>query len=166
MDEARRVVEDRRKVYGSPLPNHQRIANLWSAYLETDIEPHQAAMCMALVKVARLIESPDHHDSIVDYHGYGDVYAAIRREVASEPIFSDSLAKRVGRLKSDIAAHDAEQKREPVYCTQHTRLTEKCLDPLCPIHGDRMPAETPAKACTCPEFAPEADAHCPIHGVV
>ena len=31
---------------------HQRIANLWSAYLDHDIQPEQVALCLALVSVA------------------------------------------------------------------------------------------------------------------
>ena len=67
LDEAKRLINnDRQKDYGRPEINHTRIANLWSAFLETDITPAQVAMCMSLVKVARLIESPKHLDSYVD----------------------------------------------------------------------------------------------------
>ena len=31
---------------------HQRIAQLWSAYLDHEIQPEQAALCLALVSVA------------------------------------------------------------------------------------------------------------------
>ena len=70
----------RGSAYGSPLVNHQRIAELWSAYLRTEIKPEQAAMMMALVKVARLIQSPDHADSIHDLAGYVEVYRQIINE--------------------------------------------------------------------------------------
>jgi len=70
---------DRNKNYGSPLVNHQRIAGLWSIWLETEITPAQAAMCLALVKVARLIETPDHLDSFID----GAAYFSIAGEIAN-----------------------------------------------------------------------------------
>lgn len=70
----------RGSAYGSPLINHQRIADLWSAYLRTEITAEQAAMCMALVKVARLIQSPDHADSLHDLAGYVEVYRQIINE--------------------------------------------------------------------------------------
>ena len=70
----------RGSAYGSPLVNHQRIADLWSAYLRTEIKPEQAAMMMALLKVARLIQSPDHADSIHDLAGYVEVYRQIINE--------------------------------------------------------------------------------------
>ncbi len=69
---------DRNKNYGTPLVNHQRIAQLWSVWLETEITPAQAAMCLALVKVARLIETPDHLDSFID----GAAYFSIAGEIA------------------------------------------------------------------------------------
>jgi hypothetical protein len=73
----------RGSAYGSPLINHQRIADLWSAYLRVNVTPEQAAMCMALVKVARLIQSPDHADSIHDLAGYVEVYRQIMNESES-----------------------------------------------------------------------------------
>jgi hypothetical protein len=68
---------DRNKNYGTPLTNHQRIASLWSVWLETPITPAQAAMCLALVKVARLIETPDHEDSSIDLAAYAAIYGEI-----------------------------------------------------------------------------------------
>jgi len=80
LKEASRLTHgDRNKNYGDPLTNHQRIAALWSVYLETEITPAQAAICLALVKVARLIESPDHIDSFID----GAAYFAIAGEIAN-----------------------------------------------------------------------------------
>jgi len=67
----------RGSVYGDPLANHKRIAGLWSVFLETDVTPAQAAMCMALVKVARLVETDNHADSITDAVGYLECYRRI-----------------------------------------------------------------------------------------
>lgn len=81
LDEAKRLTHgDRNKNYGKPLTNHTRIAGLWSIFLEQEITPAQAAMCLALVKVARLIETPDHLDSFVD----GAAYFGIAGEIATE----------------------------------------------------------------------------------
>ena len=55
LDEAKRLTHsDRQDTYGDPLTNHQRIADLWSVYLETEITPSQVALCLCLVKIARL----------------------------------------------------------------------------------------------------------------
>jgi hypothetical protein len=66
--------------YGNPAVNHARIANLWTAYLRVKITPAEAAMCMALLKVARLIETPNDEDSIHDLAGYVEVYRRIVNE--------------------------------------------------------------------------------------
>ena len=64
------IVGDRNSDYGDPLENHARIANLWQVVLGIPIRPDQAALCMALVKVARLVHTPDHEDSWIDAAGY------------------------------------------------------------------------------------------------
>jgi len=82
LKEAHRLTHgDRNKNYGSPLVNHQRIAQLWSVWLETEITPAQAAMCLALVKVARLIETPDHLDSFVDLAAYASIAGEIETDI-------------------------------------------------------------------------------------
>jgi hypothetical protein len=82
LDEAKRLTHgDRNKNYGKPLTNHTRIAGLWSIFLETEITPAQVAICMGLVKVARLIESPDHLDSFVDLAAYSAIAGEIESEI-------------------------------------------------------------------------------------
>lgn len=81
LDEANRLTHgDRDKNYGTPKTNHERIAALWSVVLEHPVTPAQVALCMAQVKVARLIETPTHLDSFVD----GAAYLAISGELATE----------------------------------------------------------------------------------
>jgi hypothetical protein len=80
LSEASRLTHgDRNKNYGDPFTNHQRISALWSVFLETEITPESAAIMLALVKVARLIESPDHLDSFID----GAAYFSIAGEIAT-----------------------------------------------------------------------------------
>ena len=69
-DEVITTLQQRGSVYGHPFYNHKRIAGLWSAYLDFPITPHQAALCMALVKVARLAETASHEDSVKDLLAY------------------------------------------------------------------------------------------------
>jgi len=79
LNEASDTVKDRGLIYGSPAINHLRIAQLWSAYLERSIEPHEVAVCMLLVKISRLQETPSHIDSYLDAASY----AAIAGELAT-----------------------------------------------------------------------------------
>jgi hypothetical protein len=78
LDEAKRLTSsDRQEVYGDPHINHKRIADLWSAYLETEISPSQVALCLCLVKIARLIETPEHLDSYIDLAAYSAIAGEI-----------------------------------------------------------------------------------------
>jgi len=63
LNEARATIQDRGVDYGHPQDTMSRTASLWSAFLEVPLEPHQVAMCMALVKVARSMETakPDNY---------------------------------------------------------------------------------------------------------
>jgi hypothetical protein len=69
-DQARILTQDRGRVYGSPYTNHKRIAQLWSGILDIPITPHQVVLCMVGLKIARLVETPTHHDSVADSVAY------------------------------------------------------------------------------------------------
>lgn len=70
---------DRNDAHGDPLPNHARIATIWSAILGIEVSPTQAALCMAGMKLARLAHDPTHGDSSIDLAAY----AAIAGELAT-----------------------------------------------------------------------------------
>jgi hypothetical protein len=84
-DEAKSIVAgSRRKAYGSPERNFSRIATLWNAHLTNlgiidgvsrRLHPEDVSMLMLLMKMARLTETVDHRDSIVDLTGYALTYA-------------------------------------------------------------------------------------------
>ena len=48
------VTGQRQQDYGDKYQNHKNISELWSSYLGTKISAHDVAICMLLVKVARL----------------------------------------------------------------------------------------------------------------
>jgi hypothetical protein len=73
---ARLTAKDRQKIYGDPRTNHCRIADLWTIYLEHEITPQQVAICMALVKVARLMET-ETEDSFIDLAAYASIAGEI-----------------------------------------------------------------------------------------
>lgn len=72
------VTTARQAVYGHPFDDYSRTAKLWSAVLGAEVTPEQAALCMIMVKISRLVNSPDHRDSQVDVAGYIKVYNMIR----------------------------------------------------------------------------------------
>ncbi len=77
LKEADDIRGQRGSVYGHPYTNHKRISELWSAYLDHPITPSQVALCMALVKVSRLTESPNHSDSVIDALAYISIYQTV-----------------------------------------------------------------------------------------
>lgn len=82
LDRAKSVVfTDRQENYGHPARNFGRIARLWNAYIgeysELRLGQEDVAIMMILMKIARLIETPDHEDSVVDIAGYAESYARI-----------------------------------------------------------------------------------------
>jgi hypothetical protein len=74
LDEVKGTLHERGRIYGSSRTNHERISELWTGYLGDYISPMQVSMCMLLVKVSRLTESPNHQDSIKDILGYAAIY--------------------------------------------------------------------------------------------
>ena len=56
--------------YGNPNVSLLRIAQLWSAYLDRGIEPHEVAICMALLKISRITEQAQSKDSYYDLINY------------------------------------------------------------------------------------------------
>ncbi len=78
------AITDRQSSYGTPASNFARVAAFWNAILsdklkgEHPISAADVAMMMSALKLARLVNSPDHLDSAVD----GAAYLALLAEVA------------------------------------------------------------------------------------
>lgn len=73
------VTGDRDREHGDATSSFHRIAALWSILLNTDVDAHQVAMCMAALKLSRLVTKPDSEDNWVDLAGY----AALGSELAT-----------------------------------------------------------------------------------
>lgn len=69
LTEAKAIIQDRGLDYGHPSDNMSRTARLWSAFLEMPITDYQVASCMALVKLARSMESAK-VDTYIDASAY------------------------------------------------------------------------------------------------
>lgn len=70
---------DRAKEYGDALEMHKRIAAGWSEILGVEVRAHEVALCMAWLKISRLVEKPDHADSYVDLVAYGALAGEIQK---------------------------------------------------------------------------------------
>ena len=77
------LVDGQRAIdYGDKTLNHQNIADLWNAYLGTEISAHDVAICMLLVKVARL-KNMCTDDCYVDIAGYAGIAGEISKKETS-----------------------------------------------------------------------------------
>lgn len=70
---------ERHQDYGEARDNFADIGQLWERVLGVPVSPEQYALCMVLVKVARLVSNPGHEDSWLDICGY----AALGGEIAT-----------------------------------------------------------------------------------
>jgi hypothetical protein len=76
---------DRQASHGDPADTHRRIAGLWNAWLaargvEAALTAGDAAVMMALMKLARVAGNPGHLDSYVDAAAYVGIAAECRSQ--------------------------------------------------------------------------------------
>lgn len=77
-EEAKRILIERREVYGSATDAFRRIALAWTAVLDHDITPVDVARCMAALKLIRDALNPDHRDSLIDLINYADIAETLK----------------------------------------------------------------------------------------
>ena len=73
------INRDRAATYGDAFAMHSQIAFMWGAILKCTIRPHQVALLMAALKLARAAHNPKHEDNFIDLCGY----AALASEMAN-----------------------------------------------------------------------------------
>jgi Domain of unknown function (DUF6378) len=73
--EAAEINIDREQKYGSPVPNMEVLALLWSICFGVEVSPQQAAMGCVLLKCMREMQSkyPDHQENLEDICGFVNV---------------------------------------------------------------------------------------------
>lgn len=89
MTEAQDIIYgDREQTYGAPDLNLESIAQLWTVYVQrkavaqrtTMLNVDDVCQMMILLKTARLINNPSHHDSLVDQVGYAGLMERCQNE--------------------------------------------------------------------------------------
>lgn len=71
LSEAERLVNGDRNIdYGDPIDDFRRTGKMWSAYLGVDVEPHDVAALMGMLKLSRIRWSPEKRDHWADLAGY------------------------------------------------------------------------------------------------
>lgn len=86
---------DRNKSYGDPYINLQRTANIWKEILGCEVNASQVALCMVGIKMARLVETPNHLDSFVDGAAYMAIAGEVYKEKNDEHTETDSTEVKV-----------------------------------------------------------------------
>jgi len=82
------VLKDRNNEYGKPEDSFGVIANFWSVYLGRKVYPHDVAMMMSLLKIARIKGNKGYADGYIDLAGYAACGAECAMpECDAEPIF-------------------------------------------------------------------------------
>ena len=76
------VTKDRAATHGDAERNFGLIAAYWSAHLNRNIKPHDVAVMMTLLKLARARSNPKHTDNWIDGCGY----LALGGEAAAEEV--------------------------------------------------------------------------------
>ena len=79
LTEAKATIQDRGMDYGHPSDNMSRTARLWSAYLEMPLTDYHVATCMALVKLARSMETAK-VDTYIDAAAYMAIAGQLHTE--------------------------------------------------------------------------------------
>jgi Domain of unknown function (DUF6378)/Domain of unknown function (DUF4406) len=82
LDDAKKLVYGpRQESYGHPYADFSRTGKMWAAILGIpEVTPEQVALCMITLKISRLCQTPDHHDSQIDMAGYAGTYALVREK--------------------------------------------------------------------------------------
>ena len=97
LKEANELISGKRHTdYGNKLTNHRNIAALWSIFLRKTITPHDVAMCMALVKVARLMHAHK-KDSYLDLAAYAAIAGEIEARTNKDNQSFESEGEKRGR---------------------------------------------------------------------
>jgi len=72
------TTQDRQSVYGHPYSDFGKVAAMTKPITDSRIDPRlKHALYMIQVKIARLLNTPNHKDSIIDIAGYVNTYAMV-----------------------------------------------------------------------------------------
>ena len=71
---------DRAEQHGDFRILHDRVAELWSAYLRTEVKADEVAFCMVLLKLARAETGRHNPDDGVDAAAYAALWAALSED--------------------------------------------------------------------------------------
>lgn len=88
LEEAHKLTNvDRQDIYGHPADDFAKVAAMTAPIMAADIDPRlKHALYMVQVKVARLLNTPKHIDSVIDLAGYANTYAMVLDAIQKEKL--------------------------------------------------------------------------------
>lgn len=98
----RLVTGDRAQAYGPAEVSFNRIADLWSVYLDLEVTAVDVAHMMTLLKISRSKGDPAGVDNWIDIAGYaalGGELAAIEDEEGLDPVDVDGFDRMCEEMK-------------------------------------------------------------------
>ena len=105
------ITGPRAEDYGDKYNNHVNISELWSSYLDHRISPHDVAICMALVKIARLKHRRT-KDCYIDIAGYAAIASEIESKKSKKDVSFMTEGERRGQeTMKHIKKLNREQKK-------------------------------------------------------
>jgi hypothetical protein len=71
------LIASRQAVYGDPVNTFTRMAAMWSAIIDHEIQPWEVPMMMIAMKMIRTTQAPDYSDNSDDVEGYLDIFRTL-----------------------------------------------------------------------------------------
>lgn len=71
------LIASRQAVYGDPVNTFTRMAQMWSAIIDHEIQPWEVPMMMIAMKMIRTTQAPDYSDNSDDVEGYLDIFRTL-----------------------------------------------------------------------------------------
>lgn len=102
-DNIEELVDQRVSVYGDPVACYIKVATVWSAILDHEVQPWQVPLLMMGLKLLRTAETPDYSDNSDDIEGYLDIF---RKMIGSDMVQARSVAEYLLKKESPHASHD------------------------------------------------------------
>ena len=113
IDEAQELLDSRREVYGDRVTNMERVAQVFSGILGTEVRTDQVPLLMVGYKTVRASQTPDYEDNIKDVEGYAIMF----REIIGESMIPAATTDEYLREKSRREVAEMEGPSEPAeYC--------------------------------------------------
>jgi Domain of unknown function (DUF6378) len=94
----REMVEARKAVYGEPINTFSRMAQMWSAIIDHEIQPWEVPLMMVAMKIVRTTQAPDYSDNSDDVEGYLDIFRTI---IGEDMVKASSVSEYVQKKFSD-----------------------------------------------------------------